>query len=1342
VFPVEISGTHFEESGKKFSLSVVRDVSDRKQAEAKLQDSHNFLDLIINSISDAIAVKDRQHRWVQMNDAFCAMIGEPREVLLGKSDCDFFPKEQADGFRKNDELIFASGEADIDEEILTSTHGEVRYIQTKKTPFRGADGQMRLVAASRDITEIRQVQLALQKREDELSSLLANLPDNIIRWDTEGRYLYINPVHAHTLGASADALIGTLIPDSHEQVKAAIAQVAATGQVVQIVKQAVPVNGITEIHEVSVMPEFDEAGRVISVLGIGRNMTEMYRMQEALAAREQEFRTLAENIPDTLIRYDREGRRTYINSVLKQIYAVREEQMIGLTQQESNPFIMPESYRLALEHTLATGERSELELPIPTPSGDMTNLIIIVAERASDGQISGAITIGRDITERKRMELDISTREREFRSLVENLPDNIVRHDREGRATYICPRLEITMGAVASAGMIGTTVRGNMPDGSFEDYAQLLDAVLASGEIGEIEKQMPGPDGTLSRVHQLRMVPEYGENGTMIGVLSIGRDITEQKQAEKRLSLLSYSLESVRDAAYLVDKSGRITYANLASGKMLGYLPDEFLGLMLFDIVPDISPENWAVHWQRILASGGNALIETSNRTKDGRIIPVEVGINIIECDGEEFNIAMVRDITERKRIETMQKDSHYALKEAQRIGQIGSWDLDIANDALTWSDETFSIWEINKNRFAATFEAFLNTVHPDDRDSVVNAYNESLSNHTRYEVEHRLLFPDGRIKYIRQRGEPYFDAHGKPLRFLGTSLDITERKRLENELTQREREFRTLVENSVDTVARFGKDRRRLYANPALASRVEGGLAAVLGKTPTEAPGGPGAQAYKEKLGEVFATGQVTEFEVMWLGKGGQEICSLINLTPEFGKDGEVETVLAVGRDISELYAHRQKIHQMAFYDGLTSLPNRALFNDRLRQMITDVSWHGQSAGVMMIDLDRFKTVNDTMGHAVGDELLRKVATRLNSCVRAYDTVARLGGDEFAILLPDMRTSDDLGSIANKILGEFSECFVLDGKEVFTSCSIGIALYPNDSCDAQDLLKFSDSAMYLAKRSGRNNFRFYSAELTASAQAHLALESELRRAMERHEFELHYQPKISLRDGLVMGSEALLRWRSPTRGMVPPGDFIQIAEDTGLIVEIGKWVLGEACRTAAQWNAGGKPMHKVAINLSARQFQNCDLVATVTRALEESACSAQWVELEITESLLLDEDGRVLETLHAFRAMGISIAIDDFGTGYSSLSYLARFPIDTLKIDRSFVNTVTTDNYHAELVRAVLSIARSLGQQVVAEGVETAEQAAFLEAHRCQLAQGFLYSKALPKHAFELFIESTVKFH
>lgn len=670
---------------------------------------------------------------------------------------------------------------------------------------------------------------------------------------------------------------------------------------------------------------------------------------------------------------------------------------------------------------------------------------------------------------------------------------------------------------------------------------------------------------------------------------------------EQEFHLKEFILDNAHEAIYLLGPDLRFVYVNVGACRSLGYSREELLGMTPSDIDPGTTQERaQQIHAQ--LMEQGSVTIETWHRRRDGSLFPVEMQGALFEYQGQMMNVAFVRDITDRKRME----------------------------DAVA----------------------------------------------------------------------------------------------------AREREFRSLAENSPDTIARYGRDHRRLYVNPTYAEQAADDL---LGKTPSECPIYANTDAYEARLAEVFASGREIEFELKWADRGGREVCSLIRLTPELGNDGDVASVLAVGRDITELYASRLKIHQMAFYDTLTSLPNRALFGDRLRHMLTDASRHSQLASVMMLDLDRFKTVNDTMGHPAGDELLRETASRLSTCVRAYDTVARLGGDEFAILLPEVRAGDDLGRVATKMLEVLNQPFLVDGKEVFISCSIGIALYPSDSTETDDLLKFADSAMYSAKRSGRNKFCFYSKELTESANERLVLESELRHAIEREELKLHYQPKVRLDDGTLIGSEALLRWAHPQRGMVQPDKFIGIAEDSGLIVEIGEWVLHEACRAACAWNGAGKPLHKVAINLSARQFQEGTLVNTVCRALEETGCHPEWVELEITESLLLDEESNVLETLKTLRSLGISIAIDDFGTGYSSLSYLARFPVDTLKIDQSFVHGITTDHYSAELVRAIMTIAHSLEYQVVAEGVETEKEAAILRTHGCEIAQGYLYGRPLPQQEFKI---------
>jgi len=561
---------------------------------------------------------------------------------------------------------------------------------------------------------------------------------------------------------------------------------------------------------------------------------------------------------------------------------------------------------------------------------------------------------------------------------------------------------------------------------------------------------------------------------------------------------------------------------------------------------------------------------------------------------------------------------------------------------------------------------------------------------------------------------------------------EIEERKKAEQALQVRERQYRTLAENTPDSIARYDRLCRRVYANPKLVEELGGDLERILHRTPKEFPGGPLVEAYQACIERVFAEARGMNYEFSWQADDGGRLVSDICLTPECDADGRVVSVLAVGRDISQIDQYRRNIHRLAFYDNLTDLPNRAQLADRLSQTIIDASRHGYRFALMLLDLDRFKEINDTLGHGMGDQLLCAVANRLSHCVHTYDMVARLGGDEFAILMPQLRENDDIGDLAGKIVKAFDLPFPVSGREMYISASLGIALYPRDSADIDGLFRCSDSAMYHAKRLGRNNFQFYNKELTARSTERLALEAALRHACGKGELAVYYQPQVELAGGRVVGAEALLRWHRGDGETMTPDKFISVAESSGLIVGIGEWVLETACSTAVRWNAGREVPFKIAVNLSTRQFQLHDLLATVKKALLDTGCKPQWLKLEITESLLLEDSDEILEVLKAFDGMGLALSLDDFGTGYSALSYLNRFPVSQIKIDRSFVSNIPGAQDKAELVKAMISIAQALNLELVAEGVETQEQADYLACHGCLVGQGYLLGKPMSREAFE----------
>jgi diguanylate cyclase (GGDEF)-like protein/PAS domain S-box-containing protein len=449
------------------------------------------------------------------------------------------------------------------------------------------------------------------------------------------------------------------------------------------------------------------------------------------------------------------------------------------------------------------------------------------------------------------------------------------------------------------------------------------------------------------------------------------------------------------------------------------------------------------------------------------------------------------------------------------------------------------------------------------------------------------------------------------------------------------------------------------------------------------------------------------------------------------FNADGKPLRMVGTVQDVTEHKQAQERLSYLAYYDTLTGLPNRVMLMERMQQAMAESRRMERLVAVMFLDLDRFKFINDTLGHDIGDALLKMAAERLSALLRPGDTVSRYGGDEFTVVLANVAHVDDVTRIAQKILERFAHPFRVGGRDLFVTSSIGITLYPLDDGSVENLLKNADAAMYHAKEHGRNTFQFYTAEMNVRAARRLSIETGLRHALERNELSLHYQPQVDLRSGKLYGMEALLRWHSPEFGSVSPVEFIPLAEEIGLIQPIGEWVLRTACVQTRAWHEAGFPGLRIGVNLSARQFQQKNLVQLIRQALTDSGLEPLHLDLELTESMLMHDMERTVATLTELDALGVALSVDDFGTGYSSLSYLKRFPIDVLKIDRSFVRDITSDPDDAAIATAIIAMAHSLEIKVIAEGVETLEQQEFLKQHNCDGMQGYYFSKPLPAEDF-----------
>lgn len=701
-------------------------------------------------------------------------------------------------------------------------------------------------------------------------------------------------------------------------------------------------------------------------------------------------------------------------------------------------------------------------------------------------------------------------------------------------------------------------------------------------------------------------------------------------------------------------------------------------------------------------------------------------------------------------------------LELALEAAGLDLWENNLVTGEVTRkAAKTFLELGYSEEEASSYIEDIFKIIHPDDIPVIKSAVNDHLTGvKAHYRCEFRIRAKRGTWVWYANYGK-IMDrvANNRGQRFVGVTFNIDDRKRKEEELIGREQELRTLIENSPDTIARYDSNCRRIYVNPAFGA-MTGGVAALLGRKPSEYPGGSNSEIYEKKIIEVFASGNNSQFELKWIGKDGKEICSHIRLTAERNLPGNITSVLGIGRDITEVYESRANLKRanaqlekmndllqsQATSDPLTGLPNRRLMLDRLKHALASSMRSGREGALLFIDLDNFKTLNDTLSHGIGDLLLQQVAQRLESCVREGDTVARLGGDEFVVMLEDLSEKDleaaaQTEAVGEKILATLNQPYQLGKHEYLNSPSIGATLFNDHQQSIEELLKQADIAMYQAKKAGRNALRFFDPQMQETINARANLESELRKALECHQFHLYYQIQVDniREDGSHrhMGAEALIRWVHPVRGLVLPAQFIPMAEETGLILPIGQWVLETACAQIKTWQQDALTRDLVlAVNVSAKQFRQADFVDQVQAAVQRHGINPMLLKLELTESLLLESIQDTIATMNTLKTIGVKFSLDDFGTGYSSLQYLKQLPLDQLKIDQSFVRDLVSDSSDRAIVRTIIAMAHSLKLNVIAEGVETEEQRQLLQDKGCIHYQGFLFSKPVPIEQFDALLK------
>jgi diguanylate cyclase (GGDEF)-like protein/PAS domain S-box-containing protein len=623
------------------------------------------------------------------------------------------------------------------------------------------------------------------------------------------------------------------------------------------------------------------------------------------------------------------------------------------------------------------------------------------------------------------------------------------------------------------------------------------------------------------------------------------------------------------------------------------------------------------------------------------------------------------------------------------------------------------------------------------DRQIVRDKINMAIKMRARFEIEYRIQHADGDIIWVSERGSPIYNENGQIQAIKGIIQNISNRKSIEQALHDAESHYRSIFENAIEGIFQTSPAGQYLMVNPALA-RMYGydSPEELMSKFSNIREQLYVDENRREEFIQTIKKHQsLQNFESLAYKKDGSIICISENARIVRDEAGNLLYYEGTVEDITIRKNYENNLEYQATHDLLTGLPNRNMLNDRLQQCINFANRYKNKMAVAFLDLDQFKLINDSMGHEVGDQLLLIMAERLSSCIREIDTVVRLGGDEFVILISNIDNLNSLTTSIKRILTSVAEPCVINKLDYTVTCSIGISIYPEDGIKPSTLLKNADSAMYKAKKSGRNNYQVFTQELNEALTERVMIEYKLRLALERDEFHLYYQPKLDFSTGLICGAEALIRWKPSNEELIEPNRFIQIAEETGLIEKLGEWVITTACKKAKELKEKLGYSLPIAVNVSPRQFRQANLAQTIKKILDTTQLDPDCLELEITESTLIDDAAKFIETLHSLKMIGVKLAIDDFGTGYSSLAYLKDFPIDRLKIDRAFVSSLEKEPNNEAILKAIVVVGQNLKKKVVAEGVETKYQYEYLKSIGCDELQGYYFKKPLPEKEFESLI-------
>jgi len=1175
--------------------------------------------------------------------------------------------------------------------------------------------------------------------------LLDAVGEALIATDVEGKVLYWNRAAEKLYGWSAEEVVGQTLAEFvvSEDLRVQAAEIRSA------LKQGKPwsgefvvqrKDGTSFLAQVTDTPVLDDQGNVVGLIGVSTDVTERERAETRLKESKRRLSTLLSNTPAMVYRClnEPDWPEEYVSDYALELTGYPASDFLtnptlfgSLISEEDKRRIWDE-----VQGAVGRGERFRIHYAIHHKDGS-PRFVEELGQAVYDesGGVVALEGLIYDVTDRVRTEERLRVAENRYRTLVEQVPAIVyVQEPNEpSRTTYVSPQNQAILGYSPEECLADPDhwIRIMHPD----DRARVLEEdgrTNDSGEYFAMEYRQLAKDGRLVWLRdEATLVRDEG--GEPLYWLGLQVDITEHKATEAALreneERFKRSFDDAAIGMALVAPEGRFLQVNRSLCGILGYPEEELLVKTFQDIThPDDLEKDLGQARRLLTAEVRTYQTEKRYIHKEGHAVWALLNVTLVRDEGDEplYFVSQIQDISERKRAEEALKEAEERYRTlVEQIPAVTYIDpVDDPDTPLYTSPQIEEMLGYTPEEWANE-KLWPERLHPNDRERVLAADERFESGDGEpYSEEYRLIAKDGSVVWVREEAVLVRDEEGKPRFWQGIIRDVTERKEAEEVSRRTEERYRNMVEEQTELVCRFLPDLTLTFTNDAYRR--------YFGKSSEELVGSrflydvheADHAYYEEQLvrlnpGSPTATVEERAFTpngVRWLQWTDTAI---------FDRDGRIVEYQSVGRDVTERREAEERLEHQALHDPLTDLPNRRLFVDRLGQALRRTRRRGNRVAVLFIDLNGFKVVNDSLGHEAGDLLLSVVAARLRRRVRPEDTLARFGGDEFVVLMPDVDSPDEALRVAQRLVDEFRRPFLIEARELFVTVSIGIAFGTARTTSPEVLLRDADIAMYRAKEEGAG-YRMFEPEMYERAVKRLETENDLRRAVEAWEFVVHYQPIFGLRTGATWGVEALLRWDHPRRGLLEPLEFMPALEETGLVVPVGERVLEETCRQARAWRDDPRiPPSVVSVNLSAEQLRRSDLARSVEEALRKTGLEASSLSLDITETAYVNVLQDKTAALERLKKVGVGISIDDFGVGYSSLSYLKRLPADILKIDRSFVRGLGEDVEDTAIVRMVIELAHILGMEVVAEGVESADQLEQLREMGCDLAQGFYFAEA-----------------